>query len=42
MLLHGVALNAVVKALLLTAMAAVGSFAASGLVLRKSPLRAII
>src|ERR1700731_3785157 len=41
-LLHGVVLNAVVKALLLTAVAAIGSFAASGFVLRKSPLRAII
>ena len=41
-LLHAVALNAIAKAVLLTAVAAVGSFAASALVLRKSPLRAIL
>jgi peptidoglycan/LPS O-acetylase OafA/YrhL len=41
-LLHAVALNAIAKALLLTAVAAVGSFAASAFVLRKSPLRAIV
>jgi peptidoglycan/LPS O-acetylase OafA/YrhL len=41
-LLHALALNAIAKALLLTALAAVGSFAASALVLRKSPLRAIV
>jgi peptidoglycan/LPS O-acetylase OafA/YrhL len=41
-LLHPVALNAIAKALLLTAVAAVGSFAASAFVLRKSPLRAIV
>jgi peptidoglycan/LPS O-acetylase OafA/YrhL len=42
LLLHAVALNAIAKALLLTAVAAVGSFAASAFVLRKSPLRAIV
>ena len=41
-LLHGVVLNPVAKALLLTAVAAIGSFVVSGFVLRKSPLRAII
>ena len=41
-LLHTLALNAIAKALLLTALAAAGSFAASALVLRKSPLRAIV
>jgi peptidoglycan/LPS O-acetylase OafA/YrhL len=41
-LLHALALNAIAKALLLTALAATGSFAASALVLRKSPLRAIV
>lgn len=41
-LLHAVGLNAVAKALLLTAVAAMGSFAVSAFVLRKSPLRAII
>lgn len=40
--LHAVALNPVAKALLLTAVAAIGSFAASAFVLRKSPLRAIV
>jgi glucans biosynthesis protein C len=42
LLLHPVALNAIAKALLLTAVAAVGSYAASAFVLRKSPLRAIV
>jgi surface polysaccharide O-acyltransferase-like enzyme len=42
MLLHPVALHAVAKAALLTAIAAVGSFVVSGFVLRKSPLRAIV
>lgn len=42
LLLHSVALNAIAKALLLTAVAAIGSFAASALILRKSPLRAIV
>jgi glucan biosynthesis protein C len=41
-LLHAVVLNAIAKALLLTAVAAAGSFAASAFVLRKSPLRAIV
>jgi peptidoglycan/LPS O-acetylase OafA/YrhL len=41
-LLHTVALNAVAKVLLLTVVAAIGSFAASAFVLRKSPLRAIV
>jgi len=41
-LLHTLAWNAIAKALLLTALAAVGSFAASAFVLRKSPLRAIV
>jgi peptidoglycan/LPS O-acetylase OafA/YrhL len=41
-LLHGLAWNAVAKALLLTVVAAIGSFAASAFVLRKSPLRAIV
>jgi glucan biosynthesis protein C len=41
-LLHAVVLNAVAKALLLTAVAAIGSFVASAFVLRKSPLRAIV
>jgi peptidoglycan/LPS O-acetylase OafA/YrhL len=41
-LLHALALNAIAKALLLTALAAAGSFAASALVLKKSPLRAIV
>jgi glucans biosynthesis protein C len=41
-LLHDVTLNAIAKAALLTAVAAVGSFAFSSLVLRKSPLRAIV
>jgi fucose 4-O-acetylase-like acetyltransferase len=42
MLLHPLALHAVAKAALLTAVAAVGSFVVSGFVLRKSPLRAIV
>jgi len=41
-LLQPVALNAIAKAALLTAVAAVGSFAVSAFVLRKSPLRAIV
>ena len=41
-LLHPVALNAVAKAMLLTVVASIGSFAASAFVLRKSPLRAIV
>ena len=41
-LLHAVPLNAIEKALLLTAIAAIGSFAVSALILRKSPLRAIV
>ncbi|MBR0755557.1 acyltransferase [Bradyrhizobium jicamae] len=41
-LLHTLAWNGLAKALLLTAVAAAGSFAASALVLRKSPLRAIV
>jgi glucans biosynthesis protein C len=41
-LLHPVALGAVVKAMLLTFVAASGSFAASAFVLRQSPLRAIV
>ena len=42
MLLHGLPLFALTKALLLTMLAAIGSFAVSALILRKSPLRAII
>ena len=42
LLLHTIMLNAIAKAALLTAIAAVGSFAFSSLVLRKSPLRAIL
>jgi glucan biosynthesis protein C len=41
-LLHALVLNAIAKAALLTAVAAVGSFAFSSLVLRQSPLRAIV
>ena len=41
-LLHTLAWNGLAKALLLTAVAAAGSFAASALVLRKSPLRTIV
>jgi hypothetical protein len=42
LLLHVLPLAAIAKALLLTLLAAVGSFAASALILRRSPLRAII
>ncbi len=42
LLLHAVPLNAIAKALLLTAIAAIGSFAVSAFVLRKSPLRAMV
>jgi acyltransferase-like protein len=42
MLLHSIVLNAIAKAMLLTALAAIGSFAASAFILRKSPLRAIV
>jgi len=42
MLLHSLVLNAIAKAMLLTAVAAIGSFAASAFILRKSPLRAIV
>ncbi len=41
-LLHTLAWNAIAKALLLTVLAAVGSFATSAFVLRKSPLRVIV
>ncbi len=41
-LLHGLAWNALAKAVLLTVVAALGSFAVSALILRTSPLRAII
>jgi glucan biosynthesis protein C len=41
-LLHALPLNAIAKVLLLTAIAAIGSFMASALILRKSPLRAIV
>ncbi len=41
-LLHPVALGAIPKAMLLTLLAAIGSFAASAFVLRQSPLRAIV
>ncbi len=41
-LLRSVEANAIGKALLLTVLAAIGSFAASALILRKSPLRAIV
>ena len=40
--LHALPLNAIAKALLLTAIAAIGSFMASALILRKSPLRGIV
>ena len=40
--LHAVAWPAIPKAALLTAVAALGSFAASAFVLRKSPLRVIV
>ncbi|OKO74325.1 acyltransferase family protein [Bradyrhizobium sp. AS23.2] len=42
LLLHALLLGAVTKAILLTMLAAVGSFAVSALILRRSPLRAII
>ena len=42
LLLHAIVLNAIAKAALLTVIAAVGSFAFSSFVLRKSPLRAIL
>jgi peptidoglycan/LPS O-acetylase OafA/YrhL len=41
-LLHSIELNAIGKALLLTGLAAIGSFAASACILRKTPLRAIV
>ncbi|WP_426436831.1 acyltransferase family protein [Bradyrhizobium genosp. P] len=41
-LLHTLAWGAIAKALLLTVVTAIGSFAASAFVLRKSPLRAVI
>jgi glucans biosynthesis protein C len=41
-LLRSVELNAIGKALLLTVLAAIGSFAASAFILRNSPLRAIV
>ncbi|MHB8270396.1 acyltransferase family protein [Bradyrhizobium sp.] len=41
-LLQGVVLHPVAKAMVLTALAAIGSFAASAFVLRKSPLRRIV
>ena len=40
--LHSPVLNAIAKAMLLTALAAIGSLAASAFILRKSPLRAIV
>ncbi|SEN54929.1 acyltransferase family protein [Bradyrhizobium sp. OK095] len=42
LLLHTLALGAIAKVLLLTMLAAAGSFAVSGWILRKSPLRAVI
>ena len=42
MLLHPLAWPAIAKAALLTVLAAIGSFAASAFILRKSPLRAIV
>jgi peptidoglycan/LPS O-acetylase OafA/YrhL len=42
MLLHGLPLFAVTKALLLTMLAAIGSYAVTALLLRNTPLRAII
>jgi hypothetical protein len=42
MLLHPRVWPAIAKALLLTVIAAAGSLAASALILRKSPLRAIL
>ena len=41
-LLHGLTLHPVAKAAMLTLLTAIGSFAASALVLRNSPLRRII
>jgi glucans biosynthesis protein C len=41
-LLHGLPLDPVAKAAVLTVLAATGSFVASAFVLRKSPLRQII
>jgi peptidoglycan/LPS O-acetylase OafA/YrhL len=41
-LLHGLVLHPIAKAVLLTALAAVGSFTVSAFVLRKSPLRRIV
>ena len=41
-LLHPLALGGLLKAMLLTLLAAIGSFAASAFVLRQSPLRAIV
>jgi glucan biosynthesis protein C len=41
-LLHGLQLDPVAKAAVLTALAAIGSFVASAFVLRTSPLRRII
>ncbi|HXP66011.1 MAG TPA: hypothetical protein VN815_11090, partial [Steroidobacteraceae bacterium] len=41
-LLHPLAWPAIAKAALLTMLAALGSFAASAFILRKSPLRAIV
>ncbi|QAU49250.1 acyltransferase family protein [Bradyrhizobium guangzhouense] len=42
LLMHGLLLPALAKALLLTVLAAIGSFSVSGFILRRSPLRAII
>lgn len=42
LLLHALVLGAIAKAILLTMLAAAGSFAVSALILRRSPLRAII
>lgn len=42
LLLHALVLGAIAKAVMLTMLAAVGSFAVSALILRRSPLRAII
>ena len=41
-LLHPLGLNAIAKALLLTAVTAIVSFTASAWIVRKSPLRAIV
>jgi len=40
--LHPLTWPAIAKAALLTILAAIGSFAASALIVRKSPLRAIV